>query len=40
MDEKDVRIENLEKQLAETKDKEKDFEKRLSALEKNTAVSE
>ncbi len=40
MDEKDVKIENLEKQLSEVKENEKDFEKRLTLLEKNTAVSE
>jgi septal ring factor EnvC (AmiA/AmiB activator) len=40
MDEKDVRIENLERQLSEVKENEKDFEKRLTLLERNTAVSE
>ena len=40
MDEKDVRIENLEKQVTELKDYAKDFEKRVSLLEKNTGISE
>lgn len=40
MDEKDVKIENLQRQLAELKENEKDFEKRLTLLERNTAVSE
>lgn len=40
MDEKDVKIENLERQALEMKENEKDFEKRLILLEKNTAVSE
>ncbi|KZL88727.1 hypothetical protein [Clostridium magnum] len=40
MDEKDVRIENLEKQVQEMRETEKEFEKRLTLLERNTAVSE
>lgn len=40
MDEKDVRIKNLENQVDELKDYIKDFEKRVSLLEKNTGISE
>lgn len=40
MNEADVKIENLEKQVSELKEYVKDFEKRLTLLEKNTAVSE
>lgn len=40
MDEKDVKIENLEKQVQEMRETEKEFEKRLTLLERNTAVSE
>ncbi|SHI89727.1 hypothetical protein SAMN05444401_1719 [Clostridium amylolyticum] len=38
-DEKDIKIDNLEKQILELKESKKDFEQRLLILERTSAVS-
>lgn len=39
MDEKDIKIENLQKEIIELKESKKDIEQRLGKLEKTSAVS-